>query len=143
MKRRSAAALAALAVLATGVGLVLAGGGASAAPAPRDSYSNCLKHADSTFAMDQCVGVERNRLKPLLTAAYNTLLNDPNETAHHKRQLVLAQKAWLKYSKRDCAYAGGFFQGGTLEPIQEGECLVIRTRRRLADLREFAVPIGR
>lgn len=136
-------ALVVLAVLATGAGLVLAGGGASAAPSPRDSYSNCLKHADSTFQMDQCVGAERNRLKPLLAAAYNKLLSDPDATAHHRHQLVLAEKAWTAYAKRDCAYAGGFFQGGTLEPIQEGECLVIRTRRRIADLRGFAVPVGR
>lgn len=137
MKRRPLLALAILAVAAAVAGLTLAGGGASAATG-RDTYSNCLKHAQSTFDMDQCVGNERSRLKPLLAAAYNKLLTMPG-----KRLIVLSQKAWLTYEKRDCAYAGNAAKGGTLQPILEGECLVARTRTRIKDLEAFAVPLGR
>jgi uncharacterized protein YecT (DUF1311 family) len=143
MKRRSLLALAAVAVAATTATLILAGGGASAAPAPRDTYSSCLKHANSTFDMDQCVANERKRLKPLLAAAYNKLRGDPDSNAHRKHQIALSEKAWATYSKRDCAYAGSAVQRGTLEPIIEGECLVDRTRTRIKDLKKFAVPLGR
>ncbi|HEY7631687.1 MAG TPA: lysozyme inhibitor LprI family protein [Thermoleophilaceae bacterium] len=142
MKRRSLLAVAALAVATTTAALILAGGGASAAPAPRDTYSSCLKHANSTFDMDQCVGNERKRLKPLLAAAYNKLLKDPDSNAHRKHQIALSEKAWVTYSKRDCAYAGSAAEGGTLQPIIEGECLVDRTRTRIKDLKEFALPLG-
>jgi uncharacterized protein YecT (DUF1311 family) len=142
MTRRPLLVLAALAVTATAAALILAGGGASAAPA-RDSYSSCLKHAQSTFDMDQCVGNERKRLRPLLAAAYNKLLHDSDSNAHRRRQIALSQKAWLGYEKRDCAYAGSAAQGGTLQPVIEGECLVDRTRTRIKDLKEFAVPLGR
>jgi uncharacterized protein YecT (DUF1311 family) len=137
MKRRPLLALAAIAVTATVAGLTLAGGGASAATG-RDTYSNCLKHAQSTFDMAQCVGNERKRLGPLLAAAYNKLLTRPG-----KSLIVRSQKAWLAYEKRDCAYAGNAAKGGTLQPILEGECLVSRTRTRIRDLKEFAVPLGR
>jgi uncharacterized protein YecT (DUF1311 family) len=93
--------------------------------------------------MDQCVGNERKRLKPLLAAAYNKLLTDPDSNATRKHQVALSQKAWLTYEKRDCIYAGSSAQGGTLQPILEGECLVARTRTRIKDLKEFAVPLGR
>jgi uncharacterized protein YecT (DUF1311 family) len=129
--------LAVLAITAAAAGLVLSGGGASAATG-RDTYSTCLKHAQSTFDMDQCVGNERKRLRPLLAAAYNKLLAMPG-----KRLIVQSQKAWLAYEKRDCAYAGNAAKGGTLQPIIEGECLVARTRTRIKDLKEFAVPLGR
>jgi len=143
MKRRLSLALALFAAAAAAVTLLVGGGGASAAPAPRDTYSSCLKHANSTFDMDQCVGNERKRLKPLLAAAYNKLLKDPDSNAHRKHQIALSEKAWVTYSKRDCAYAGSSAEGGTLQPIIEGECLVDRTRTRIKDLKEFAVPLGR
>ena len=131
-------ALAVLAITAAAAGLVLAGGGATAATG-RDNYSSCLKHAQSTFDMDQCVGAERQRLKPLLAAAYNKLLAD-----HSRRHLIVAsQQAWLAYEKRDCSYAGSAAQGGTLRPIIQGECLVTRTRTRIRDLKKFAVPLGK
>ncbi|HEY2603996.1 MAG TPA: lysozyme inhibitor LprI family protein [Thermoleophilaceae bacterium] len=142
MKRRLSLALAVLTAAAAAATLLLATGGASAAPG-RDTYGNCLKHAQSTFDMDECVGTERTRLKPLLAAAYGKLLKDPESSAHRKHQIALSQKAWLSYEKRDCAYAGSAAQGGTLQPIIQGECLVDRTRTRIHDLKNFAVTLGR
>jgi uncharacterized protein YecT (DUF1311 family) len=140
MSRRRLPALAVLAITAAlaAVAFALAGGGASAALG-RDSYSNCLRHAQSTFEMDQCIGAERRRLKPLLAAAYANLLSDTK----HRHLIVVSQKAWIAYMKHDCIYAGSQAQGGTLAPILEGECLVSRTRTRIGDLRAFAVPLGR
>ncbi|HEY1597558.1 MAG TPA: lysozyme inhibitor LprI family protein [Thermoleophilaceae bacterium] len=143
MKRRLSLGLVALAALAGTATLALSSGGASAAPAPRDTYGACLKHAQSTFDMDQCVGNERKRLKPLLAGAYNKLLTDPDSNAHRRHLIALSEKAWTTYEKRDCAYVGSSAQGGTLEPIIEGECLVDRARTRIKDLRGFAVPLGR
>jgi uncharacterized protein YecT (DUF1311 family) len=142
MTRRPLLVLAALAVTATSAVLILAGGGASAAPA-RDTYSSCLKHAQSTFDMDQCVARERQRLAPLLAAAYDKLLHDPDSNAHRRHLIALSQKAWATYQKRDCNYAGSAAQGGTLEPVIAGECLVDRTRTRIKDLKELSIPLGR
>ena len=144
MTRRRLPALALLVITAVvaAVAFALAGGGASAAIG-RDSYSNCLRHADSTFAMDQCVATERRRLKPLLAAAYNKLLTDPDSNKQRRHLIAVSEKAWTSYMKHDCIYAGSQAQGGTLQPIIEGECLVSRTRTRIRDLRTFAVPLGR
>jgi uncharacterized protein YecT (DUF1311 family) len=144
MTRRRLPAFAVLAITAAvaAVAFALAGGGASAATGG-DTYSSCLKHAQSTFDMDQCVANERKRLKPLLAAAYNKLLTDPGSNAQRKHMIALSEKAWTTYEKRDCAYAGSAAQGGTLAPIIQGECLVDRTRTRIADLKQFAVPLGR
>ena len=130
MTRRRLPALAVLAATAAvaAAAFALAGGGASAATG-RDSYSNCLTHAQSTFEMDQCVAVERRRLKPLLAAAYNKLLGDKKR----RHLIVVSEKAWVAYMKHDCIYAGNQAQGGTLQPIIEGECTVDRTRTRIAN----------
>jgi uncharacterized protein YecT (DUF1311 family) len=140
MTRRRLPAVALLVVTAAvaAAAFALAGGGASAATG-RDSYSNCLRHAVSTFDMDQCVATERQRLKPLLAAAYNKLLSDKKR----RHLIVVSEKAWVAYMKHDCIYAGSAARGGTLQPILEGECIVSRTRTRLTDLRAFAVPLGR
>jgi uncharacterized protein YecT (DUF1311 family) len=141
MKRRPVVTVAALVATVAAVALILAGGGASAAPS-RDTYSSCLKHAQSTFDMDQCVTNERRRLRPLLAAAYNKLLNDPAADAHHRHLLVLSERAWTTYEKRDCNLAGDSARGGTLAPVIAGECLINRTRTRIKDLKAFAVPLG-
>jgi uncharacterized protein YecT (DUF1311 family) len=144
MTRRRLPALAVLAITAAlaAIAFALAGAGASASIG-RDSYSNCLKHAQSTFDMDQCVTTERKRLKPLLAAAYSRLVNDPDSNRLRKHLIAVSQKAWKAYMKHDCAYAGSAAQGGTLAPILQGECIVTRTRTRIGDLRAFAVPLGR
>jgi uncharacterized protein YecT (DUF1311 family) len=144
MTRRRLPAIALLVITAAvaAAAFALAGGGASAATG-RDSYSNCLRHASSTFEMDQCVATERHRLKPLLAAAYNELLTDPASNRHRRHLIAVSEKAWISYMKHDCIYAGSQAQGGTLQPIIEGECLVQRTRTRIGDLRAFAVPLGR
>lgn len=144
MKTRRLPALAVLATTAAvaAAAFALAGGGASAAPG-RDSYSNCLRRAPSTFQTEQCVAAERRRLQPLLAAAYSQLVNDPNAGRHRRHLIAVSEKAWNSYMKHDCIYAGSTAQGGTLAPIIEGECLVARTRTRIADLREFAIPLGR
>jgi uncharacterized protein YecT (DUF1311 family) len=56
---------------------------------------------------------------------------------------VVSQNAWNTYVKHDCIYAGSAAQGGTLQPVLAGECIVTRTRSRINDLRAFAVPLGR
>lgn len=142
MKRRLTIAVAATLVVFAAGTLALSHGGARAATG-RDSYSNCLRHADSTFATDQCVATERQRLKPLLAAAYNKLLTDPDAGKHRRHLIAVSEKAWISYMKHDCIYAGSQAQGGTLQPIIEGECFVARTRTRIGDLRGFAVPLGR
>jgi uncharacterized protein YecT (DUF1311 family) len=141
MTRRRLPALAVLVITATvaAAAFALAGGGGASAAVGRDSYSNCLKHAQSTFDMDQCVATERRRLKPLLAAAYNKLLSDKKR----RHLIVVSQRAWNAYMKHDCIYAGSAARGGTLQPILEGECIVSRTRTRITDLRAFAVPLGR
>jgi len=139
MKRHPMPALAVLATAAAALAavLLLAGGGANAA-AGRDTYSTCLKHAGSTFETDQCVATELKRLKPLLSSAYDKLLNDRGTDARQRRLLVSSQKAWTGYMKRDCAYAGDFFRGGTLAPVIESECRVDRERARIRDLKTLA-----
>jgi uncharacterized protein YecT (DUF1311 family) len=135
-RRLQVLAVLALTVSATVTGLLLSGGGASAA-LQRDTYSSCLKHANSTFETDQCVGTELKRLKPLLASAYNGLLNDPGTDGRHRRIVVASQKAWTTYMKRDCAIAGDNFRGGTLSPVADSMCRVDRERTRIKDLKAF------
>jgi uncharacterized protein YecT (DUF1311 family) len=104
----------------------------------RSSYTACIKHAQSTADLDRCVGAELRRLRPLLAAAYAGLANDGSDTARHRRQIVGAERAWETFVARDCAYAGGFYAGGTLQPVAESECRVQQETRRLADLRRYA-----
>lgn len=138
MRRRRLQALvgAALVASATMTVLLLSGGGASAA-LKRDTYSSCLKHANSTFETDQCVATELKRLKPMLANAYSGLLNASGTDARHRRIVSASQKAWTTYMKRDCAIAGDNFRGGTLSPVADSMCRVDRERTRIKDLKAF------
>jgi uncharacterized protein YecT (DUF1311 family) len=108
----------------------------------RSSYTTCLKHATSTADMDACVGAELKRLKPRLAAAYARLADARSDDAAHRSRLARAQRAWRSFVARDCAYAGAFYAGGTLQPVAESQCRVLQQTRRLADLRRYAAALS-
>jgi uncharacterized protein YecT (DUF1311 family) len=108
----------------------------------RSTYTQCLKHAQNTFDMDQCVGTELKRLKPILAAAEAKLANDKNDSAAHRREFTRAESAWKTFVNRDCAFYGDFAKGGTLQPILEGECKVDRQTARIKQLKVFARGLG-
>jgi uncharacterized protein YecT (DUF1311 family) len=55
-----------------------------------------------------------------------------------EKALVGAQRGWIAYRDGHCALAGFDMRGGQAEPMLVSGCLTEMTRKRTAELKEFA-----
>jgi uncharacterized protein YecT (DUF1311 family) len=96
---------------------------------------NCLKSAQSTADMDNCVGTAYTHAKNDLDAAYAKLL--ARKGVGDRAALAAAQKQWLRFETADCAYAESLHKGGTLAAVDRGLCLYRDTSDRTAAIRAY------
>ncbi|HST25155.1 MAG TPA: lysozyme inhibitor LprI family protein [Gaiellaceae bacterium] len=128
-----------LLLIATVVAL-LAGAGAAFAtagstrPAAANDFSSCIKKARSTAAAEACISAEFKRISGVMNSAYNRLLAT---TGVDKAKLKSAQAKWVSFRDADCAFAGSINAGGTLGPIDVGECKIELTTERATELQNY------
>jgi uncharacterized protein YecT (DUF1311 family) len=82
--------------------------------------------------MQKCIDVESARLEGLLAKVYGRLAAKSN-----KRLLAAAEKRWLAYRTADCKFAASRNAGGSLAPIDAGECRIDDTTQRVASLETY------
>ncbi len=124
MGRREAVALA----VALGI-IIAAATPAAAAPAA----DRCLAAAGGvTTAVRACLTREAQQQDARLNAAYRKLaaLLEPQV----RPRLVDAQRAWLAFRTKDCAFEGARDAGGSDAALAVDQCSLARTRDRAAEL---------
>ena len=126
--RVTAFALAILAVLAA----------APVATASQPSGLACLQTAQSTAALNDCVGAAYTKARKQLAAAYAKLLARKGFSAADRAGLAAAERKWLQFESVDCSWAEVLNKGGTLAAADRGICLVRDTTDRTQALEDYA-----
>lgn len=107
---------------------------AAAAPAATTlAYAQCERSTGGvTTAIRSCAADELRRQDARLNAAYRKLaaLLTPAE----RPLLVTAQRAWLVFRDKDCAFQAGREAGGTLAAVIADGCVLEATAGRAATL---------
>lgn len=101
-------------------------------------FSVCMDKADGvTQNMVECIDAEIKRQDARLNKAYKALVADLNP--ERKKQLLEAQRAWLKFRDTNCAF---YFdpEGGTIARVQAVDCLMTMTASRAKELENFTQP---
>ncbi len=101
-------------------------------------FSVCMDKADGvTQNMVECIDAEIKRQDARLNKAYKALVADL--TPERKKQLLEAQRAWLKFRDTNCAF---YFDpdGGTIARVQAVDCLMTMTASRAKELENFTQP---
>ena len=101
-------------------------------------FSVCMDKADGvTQHMVECIDAETKRQDARLNKAYKALVADLNP--ERKKQLLEAQRAWLKFRDTNCAF---YFdpEGGTIARVQAVDCLMTMTASRAKELENFTQP---
>ena len=101
-------------------------------------FSVCMDKADGvTQHMVECIDAETKRQDARLNKAYKALLADLNP--ERKKQLLEAQRAWLKFRDTNCAF---YFdpEGGTIARVQAVDCMMTMTASRAKELENFTQP---
>ena len=105
---------------------------------PTRQFSACMDKADGvTQSMVECIDAETKRQDARLNKAYKALLADLNP--ERKKQLLEAQRAWLKFRDTNCAF---YFdpEGGTIARVQAVDCMMTMTASRAKELENFTQP---
>ena len=101
-------------------------------------FSVCMDKADGvTQNMVECIDAEIKRQDARLNKAYKALVADLNP--ERKKQLLEAQRAWLKFRDTNCAF---YFdpEGGTIARVQAVDCMMTMTASRAKELENFTQP---
>ena len=101
-------------------------------------FSVCMDKADGvTQNMVECIDAEIKRQDVRLNKAYKALVADLNP--ERKKQLLEAQRAWLKFRDTNCAF---YYdpEGGTIARVQAVDCLMTMTASRAKELENFTQP---
>jgi uncharacterized protein YecT (DUF1311 family) len=110
---------------------------ATARTAVAQAGLDCLQTAQSTAAMDACVGAQYASASKQLNAAYAKLLAGKGLAPGDRKLLAQSERAWLSFRAADCAYAESLDRGGTLSAVTKGICLVRDTTDRANALRDY------
>jgi uncharacterized protein YecT (DUF1311 family) len=100
-------------------------------PATADPGS-CLD-AQTTLAMITCRTTAYDDADRQLNAAYKRLRFILGRS--DRVQLASAEEAWVRFKTADCTSWANRYRGGSFAAVARLDCLILQTRRRLADLR--------
>lgn len=94
----------------------------------------CMSKAVSTVDMVDCMTAETKRQDAALNTAYKELQADLN--AARKKQLLEAQRAWIKFRDANC----GFYhdtEAGTAAMLGTHSCTMTMTANRAKELKDL------
>ena len=101
-------------------------------------FSVCMDKAEGvTQNMVECIDAEIKLQDARLNKAYKALVADLNP--ERKKQLLEAQRAWLKFRDTNCAF---YYdpEGGTIARVQAVDCMMTMTASRAKELENFNQP---
>jgi uncharacterized protein YecT (DUF1311 family) len=120
-------------VILTAASLVLSAGGAGAQNAPLYPVKDCSQLA-TQIELNQCAGANDEAADAALNKVYRQLMADQTDAAS-KQRLTEAERAWIAYRDKECAYEVGPQQeGGSIWPMEMSNCLEAMTAARLGEL---------
>jgi uncharacterized protein YecT (DUF1311 family) len=100
---------------------------------------SCTKNQ---FTVNQCAGIvfktadeELNKLFQTQITYLNEMEKKWNGDGIPKKRLIEAQRAWIIFRDKDCAYQVG--DGGSSEPFESSKCKYKRTMTRIEELKEY------
>jgi uncharacterized protein YecT (DUF1311 family) len=119
-----------------GLAFFLAAGPVAAAESETTKeYSACLDKANGvTVEMIDCIGAETKRQDVRLNENYRRLLS--KVSLHRKRELLEAQRAWMRFRDANCRF---YYdpEGGSLSRVIAAECILSATADRAKELKQL------
>lgn len=95
---------------------------------------NC-NSPQTTLEMRICAGQSYEKADKKLNQVYRQL--KPKLGTSQQKKLIDAQRAWIQFRDKSCAFSGAFAEGGTLEPVLTTSCLTNVTEERIKDLEGY------
>lgn len=109
--------------------------GSTGSPGLTAQFAACMDKAGGvTASMIDCIGAETQRHDVRLNKAYKEVM--AQLTPARKKQLLQAQRTWLKFRQENCNFYDDP-DGGTLARVNANECFMSATAARAKELEGF------
>jgi uncharacterized protein YecT (DUF1311 family) len=95
----------------------------------------CESYQGMQQPMNYCTGMRAMKAEATMKARFDELVKG---LPARERELRNAQRDWMKKRDATCRRAGEQYEGGSLQPQVENECLLARTRKRIDELARVA-----
>lgn len=125
----------------TGIALCSAAGVLAA-----ESADPCAA-AVTTIEINECLNLRFNATDSELARVYQELLkriagSDPQHVDRStvQRRLEEAQRNWVAFRRQDCEGMYRLFEGGSIRNARFHNCMIERTERRIAELKDWDRP---
>nr|WP_181375948.1 lysozyme inhibitor LprI family protein [Polaromonas sp. H8N]AWD72302.1 hypothetical protein pH8NP2_p028 [Polaromonas sp. H8N] len=98
-------------------------------------HAACMdKSGGTTMGMIECITAETQRQDARLNKAYKAVMAELSP--ERKKQLLEAQRAWIKFRDANCAFYDDP-DGGTLARVNANACMMTATAERSRELEGF------
>lgn len=94
---------------------------------PAVAATDCTRAATQT-ELNACVGDDLGRADATLNALYQTLMK--RISGDDRTRLRDAQRAWVAFRDKHCAFIGGPSAGGSMQPMVIAGCMAELTAER-------------
>lgn len=123
-----------LTIILAAAALVLSqDGGVGAQNAPLYPVTDC-SHLKTQMELNECAGANDQAADAALNKLYRQLMTEETDAAS-KQRLIEAERAWIAYRDKECAYQVGPQQeGGSIWPMEMSNCLEELTAARIRQL---------
>jgi uncharacterized protein YecT (DUF1311 family) len=100
---------------------------------------NC-NNPQTQSEMNACAGIAYQNADRRLNQVYQQLL--PKLSTSRRQQLVTAQQAWIRFRDTSCTFERSQFEGGTMAPMVQANCLARVTQQRTKELERYLQEIS-
>lgn len=107
----------------------------SVAHAQSASPDPCAK-AVSQVDMDACYSGEYKKADARLNSIYRKALASLQSSKTAVVDLKTAEFAWIKYRDAHCQAAGKQYEGGSIRPMIESQCMQLVTQHRIEEIKQ-------
>jgi uncharacterized protein YecT (DUF1311 family) len=122
-------------IIALAVIMTLSAAGAHAEDARPYPVTDCGKFT-TQMDLNKCAMDNLKSADKALNDTYQTLMSKQDDAAS-KQRLKAAQRAWIAYRDRECAFEVGPQEGGgTIWPTEFGGCMEQITATRIRELKQ-------
>lgn len=87
--------------------------------------------------MNRCAAAAFQEADAALNQAYAGFLTRLRGDAATTRRLREAQRAWIDFRDKQCAFEDAWAEGGTVQPFVVASCMTVATRDRTEMLRRY------
>ena len=101
------------------------------AAAQASCYQSAQTQAEFTRCAHQAAAGAERRLAEILDEFRFSL------EAEHFHALGRVQSSWRAYAREHCHWNGGFYEGGSMQPMVVADCMASLTEERIGELKKF------